>query len=142
MIEDRGFWSEALSKAQAVRVRNVMNPLLWLNAMVLPVFVPAAYAFREQPLLALPLIFVAVAVPVYTLWEFRYFARKDPKRLHSEEYLIEQQRLTILSKQSRYPIDASALPSSGNPELTIDNKRESFPVEMERFPTSSERTND
>lgn len=106
-----------LSKAQAVRVRNVMNPLLWQNAVAMPALIVAAYLFREQPLLSTPMGLGAVALPLWTMWEYRFFARNDPKRLQSEEYLIESERLMIQSKSSSQAIDARTLPSGGNPEL-------------------------
>lgn len=141
MSDERSVWGEALSKAQAVKVRNVMNPLLWLNAVAMPLLLSAAYMFRDQTVLSLPMIVVAAALPVWTMWEYRYFARKDPKRLQSEDYLLEHQKLVIQSKHYKYPIDASALPSGENPELTIEHKREIFPtLEAERLAIPPENT--
>ncbi len=75
-----------------------MNPLLWLNAVTVPSFLIAAFAFRDNGWLAGPVIVGALSIPGYTLWEYRYFARSDPQRLHSEEYLLAHQRLMIQSK--------------------------------------------
>ena len=49
--------------------------------------------------------------------EYSHFARKDPARLHSEEYLIEQQRLMIETKSERNPVNINDLPLGENPEL-------------------------
>lgn len=70
-----------LSKASAVKVRNVMNPLLWLNAVAIPTLLSGAFAFKDQPLLAGPLVLGALVVPGWTLNQFTYFAKNDPKRL-------------------------------------------------------------
>lgn len=77
--ERRDIWSEALSKAQAVKVRNVMNLLLWLNAVTVPLLLLAASVFKDQTFIAAPLAFAAVCLPMWTIWEYRYFARNDPK---------------------------------------------------------------
>lgn len=137
--EQRGIWSEALSKAQAVKVRNVMNPLLWQNAVAMPLLLVSAYVFREQPILSVPLGLGAMCLPIWTMWEFRYFARTDPRRLQSEEYLIEQQRLMIQSKSSSVALDAASLPMSGNPELAPPAPIVGLPSvldDMDRSPSS------
>lgn len=95
-----------------------MNPLLWLNAVSVPSLLVGALAFKDQPWLAAPMVLGSLGIPGWTLWEYRYFARKDPQRLHSEEYLIEQQRLMLQSKSSPQPIDATAIPAGANPELS------------------------
>jgi hypothetical protein len=95
-----------------------MNPLLWLNAVTLPLILLGAWLFRGQIWLSLPLILGVLGVPAYTLWEYRYFARGDPQRLQSEGYLIAHQRLMLQSKSSTDPIDAAAIPAGANPELT------------------------
>jgi len=97
-----------------------MNPLLWLNAVAMPLLLFAAYLFRDVLALSFPMGLAAVALPIWTMWEYRYFARTDPKRLHSEEYLLAQQRLMIESKSSTQAIDASLLPMSENPEVSFE----------------------
>jgi hypothetical protein len=109
-------WSEAISKASAVKVRNVMNPLLWLNAVVEPLFLLGAWLFKDHVWLALPFIMGFLGLPAFTLWEFRHFARRDPQRLQSEQYLLAHQRLMIHSKSVQEPIDAGAIPAGTNPE--------------------------
>jgi hypothetical protein len=106
-----------MSKASAVKVRNVMNPLLWLNAVVDPLLLFGAWLFRDHEWLAALLISGFLGIPAYTLWEFRYFARRDPQRLQSEEYLLAQQRLLIRSKSVHDTVDAAVIPVGANPEL-------------------------
>ena len=125
--EKRSVWSEALSKAQSVKVRNVMNPLLWLDAVAMPLLLTASYLFKDVWVLSVPMGLVAVALPIWTMLEYRYFARTDPKRLHSEEYLLAQQRLMIESKSSTQAIDASLLPVGENPEVSFDEPASRLP---------------
>ncbi len=93
-----------------------MNPLLWLNAVVEPLFLGGLCLLRDHEWLALPLMLGFLGVPAYTLWEYRYFARRDPQRLHSEEYLLAQQRLMIQSKSVPDAVDATAIAVGANPE--------------------------
>lgn len=113
----KAVWAEALSKAQAVKVRNVMNPLLWLNAAVVPPLLIAAVAMRENQFVSIVLFLVAIIIPLFTLKEYSFFARTDPGRLQSEDFILEQQRLMIQSKSSSVAIDPSILPMSSNPEM-------------------------
>lgn len=117
MAAEHNVWQQALSKAQAVAVQNVMNPLLWLNAVSIPLLLIAAYVFRDDLLTSRVLAFGALIVPLWTLREYGYWRRDDPARLQSERYLIEQQQLMIQSKSTPVPIPASNLPSGENPEI-------------------------
>jgi hypothetical protein len=67
----------------------VLNPLLWLCAIITPVAAIAAL-FASVPLLY-ALILLAVLPPVATIFAFIGFAFADPNRLQSEEFLIQQQ---------------------------------------------------
>lgn len=129
--ERRDLWGEALSKAQAVKVRNVMNPLLWLNAVAMPLLLSAAYMFQDQIFLSSLMGASAAGLPIWTMWEYRYFARTDPRRLHSEEYLLEQERLMIQSKSWTQGVDATYLPSGGNPELIQNSSAASLPSALD-----------
>lgn len=115
--ERRDVWSEVLSKATAVKVRNVMNPLLWLNAVAVPSCIGSAIILQNQLVLAIPLVLTGIAIPLWTLLEFDYFAKREPQRLQSEEFLIEQHRLLLQSKGSADVIDASVVVAGANPEL-------------------------
>jgi len=117
MTERPSLLAEAVSRASSVKVRNVMNPLLWLNAVVVPPCILATLLLNDSLLLAMPFVACAFIVPVWTLCSFSYFSVKDPQRLQSEEFIIEQQRLLLRSKGSSEIIDASAVPVGSNPEL-------------------------
>lgn len=116
MIQDRSILKQALSKAQAVAVQNVMNPLLWLNAVAIPMLLGAAYFFSADELLSRVFGISASVIPLWTLREYGCWRRDDPGRLHSERYLIRHQQLTIQSKNQPVPIVASSLPAGENPE--------------------------
>lgn len=104
-----------------------MNPLLWQNAVAMPVLLAGAYLFREYAYLSSVMGTVAAGLPIWTMVEYRFFARTDPKRLHSEEYLLEQQRLMIQSKSSKNEVDALTLPAGSNPELPLAPNTVSIP---------------
>ena len=67
--------------------------------------------------LALPVLCVGLSVPVVALFSFVYFMIRDPQRLQSEEFVIEQQRLMIESKGGGQPVDASTIAIGSNPEI-------------------------
>lgn len=117
MATEHNIWQQALSKAQAVVVQNVMNPLLWLNAVSIPLLLVAAYMFRGDVLMSRLFGVAAVAIPLWTLREYSCWRRDDPNRLQSERYLIQHQQLMLQSKSTRVPIDASTLPAGDNPEV-------------------------
>lgn len=119
---------QAFSKAHAVAVQNVMNPLLWLNAIGVPLFLAAAYLMQGDLWVTRMLVAVAAAVPLWTLREYSHWRKHDPNRLHSEKYLIEQQQLMIQSKGWTAPIDASALPPGENPEMSLPVPENEIPA--------------
>ena len=120
MTAEHQLWQQALSKAKAVSVQNVMNPLLWLNAVAIPLLIGAAYLFNDDALLSRVFAVAASVVPLWTLYEYSCWRKNDPARLHSERYLIEHQQLMIQSKSTSVAIPASTLPSSDNPETLVD----------------------
>lgn len=83
----------SVTRAGAVRVRNVINPLLWLCGVSTPTCLAGAYAFHDQIALAAPILAVGLASPLATLAAYAYLLFRDPDRLHSEEFLIAQQVL-------------------------------------------------
>ena len=41
----------AIDRAGVIRVKNAMNPLLWLSPISATIFLVAAYLFRDDPVL-------------------------------------------------------------------------------------------
>ena len=102
-----------------MRVRNVINPLLWLSAVTLPCGIAGAWLFREQAVFAAPILATGLASPLGAIAAYFYFMVRDPSRLHSEDFLIEHQRLMLEQKGVAERFHADAMVISGNPETEI-----------------------
>ena len=93
----------AIHRAGVIRVRNAMNPLLWLSPVSAIICWTAAYVFRDDLILkygfaglgALPIIASIVGYFLY------FFLDRD--RLQSEEFVLKERAL-----QLRYRKGASA----------------------------------
>lgn len=110
---------DAVSRAGVVRIRTIANNPLWLCAIVMPTsFLAALIALGLQER-AFAWVFVGIATValVYAVGFLSYFARKDPDRLQSEEYQLEQRRLTLESKEHPEPrtIEAEVVTEDAEP---------------------------
>jgi uncharacterized membrane protein len=87
-----------LSRVETIRVRTVINPLLWLVGLTTPsAFILAAVI---GDLLTRWLLIGFAALPVVaTVIVYIVFMLRDPDRLQSEEYRIRQRALQILSRK-------------------------------------------
>jgi hypothetical protein len=80
---------QANAVVERVKTNSILNPLLWLSAIVALIAWPAACVTTGNiqvffaAMGALPVIFSLVA---YLIWMF-----KDPDRLQSEDYQLDQQ---------------------------------------------------
>ena len=85
----------AVSRAEIVRVRNVLNPFLWGFVWSI-VFAVLTYLFRDD--VAMKYVCLAPAsMPMLTaLGIWRGLAIKAPDRLQSEEFVIRQRELTMI----------------------------------------------
>lgn len=110
-------FGDLVSKAEAVAVRNVLNPLLWLNVTVVPIGLAVVVMLQEKPWLAVPIMLTALGVPIWTLKHYGHFARTAPQRLQSEEFVLQQQRMMIQQKGSAIEIDITTLELGSNPEI-------------------------
>ena len=89
----------AIDRAGVIRVRNAMNPLLWLSPISATICWIAAYVFRDDPILkygfaglgGLPILASVVAY-------FLYFFL-DRSRLQSEEFLLKERALQLRYRQ-------------------------------------------
>jgi hypothetical protein len=101
--------ANARSVASDLRVRSVLNPVLWLCAIVTLPCAVMAYLFRDLPVLS-DLLMVLAALPVFVaVAGYVYFAIRDPKRLQSEEYQLREQTLDLIKSKGA---DVALLPSS------------------------------
>jgi len=72
-----------------VATRSVLNPLLWLSAIITPICILASL-FAPVPLLY-ALIVLAFIPPVAAVIAYTCFAVTYPNRLQSEEFVLQQQ---------------------------------------------------
>jgi hypothetical protein len=83
-------WSPSSAAASKhVATKSVLNPLLWLSAIITPACVIAALFATGVLLYAL--IVLAFLGPVSAILAFGGFAVLNADRLQSEEYLLQQQ---------------------------------------------------
>lgn len=104
------------SVAERIRVRNIMNPTLWLCGISTPVFLFAGYGFRDDHPLRNLLIGVSIVPLVLAVLVYLYWTRREPDRLQSEEYQLQRQEMQLLQKKTGVAvIDPSTVPVIANP---------------------------
>jgi len=114
----------AIDRAGVIRVKNAMNPLLWLSPISAIIFLVAAYMFRDDP--GLKYAFACLSgLPVLAsiLAYFLYFFL-DRDRLQSEEFILKERAL-----QLRY--------RKGVSSEIVDATHET--IEMEKVPSPFDR---
>lgn len=111
----------ATSRAETIRVRNVLNPVLWSCAVATPVCGGLAYLLGSDPILRYGFSMLG-AVPVLLLATgYLYFMLRDPNRLQSEEFVTRQQELLLLARKSQPPVPARPeLAGEADPEARIE----------------------
>lgn len=77
------------SRAGVVRVRNALNPLLWMTALVVPTSLLAAYLFRDDPILKYGLFVLGASSVIATLVGYFILLFRDPDRLQSENLFCD-----------------------------------------------------
>ncbi|MDY8110849.1 hypothetical protein U0C82_17050 [Fulvimarina sp. 2208YS6-2-32] len=92
-------FEQAISRAEIVRVRNALNPMLWLTAVATPVFLLFAWLADFESITGV--IFTAVAIlPVLaTIVGYYIFLFSDRDRLQSEEFVLEHRKLQYLERK-------------------------------------------
>lgn len=78
--------------AKQVATRNILAPLLWLCAIVFPTGIIASHFFTgltSSLLIGAALVPPAITILAYIFWTFR-----DPDRLQSEEFVLQQRWMT------------------------------------------------
>ena len=89
----------SISRAGVIRVRNALNPLLWLSAVGPALSWTASYLLRDDLVLryafaALGALPILSAILTYFILLFR-----DPDRLQSEEFILRQQELSMVERK-------------------------------------------
>jgi uncharacterized BrkB/YihY/UPF0761 family membrane protein len=89
--------------AQRLQVKSALNPILWLIAVVLPVCLYTAYAFRDYSFALTFLLITALLPIIVACFGFIYLLIYKPEKLQSEDYQIKQQVLqTITEKTGKF----------------------------------------
>ena len=89
----------AASRVETVRVvRTALNPLLWLVGIVCSLALTLSIAVGD-PMLRLLSFGLAAATVVVAIVAYFILLFRDPDRLQSEEYRLQQRALQILYKQ-------------------------------------------
>ena len=105
-----------IERAAVVRVKNAMNPLLWLTAVASPMFLVGSVFAAKSGSDFLSIFFAVMSAIPLTLCSiaYLYFMVRDPDRLHSEEFQIKQRELILFQKHDTNLImieDAVSLPN-------------------------------
>jgi len=113
-------------RAVSVRVNNVMNPMLWLTAVGMPVSFVAAYFAGFDSTAGILLAALGALPLLIGCATYVWFALRHPDRLQSEEYLLRQRELLILSKHgdARPTSDADAMLDPLAVEEPLDRPRQ------------------
>jgi hypothetical protein len=97
----------AASRAETIRVRNVLNPILWGCAVVTPVCGGLAYLLEGDPVLRYGFSAAAIVPVLLLAVSYLYFMLRDPDRLQSEEFVSRQQDLLLLARKAQPPVPAN-----------------------------------
>ncbi|MBB4236671.1 hypothetical protein [Rhizobium esperanzae] len=97
--------------------KSVMSPMLWLLGISLTTLLPTIYftTGHIQELLTYSVVVIIAAALVF----FAYFAIKEPDRLQSEDYLIEQRRIALLGETGR-PLTTIDLTADQTPNIFVE----------------------
>lgn len=118
----RHVWGRGLHHASDTLIKRgtAMGPLALLLFLV-PIFLLAAWMFRDMPIVLTVCVLIAVGIPLEYARQFGRFAAQDPERLQSEHYRYELKRMQMIAaKELPYPLPADSLglpPATTNPAL-------------------------
>jgi hypothetical protein len=104
-------------RAGTLRVRNVLNPLLWLTAVTMPTGVGAAIWIGVDHWTAVLLILVGVAPVLAALIAYAIFAVRSPDRLQSEEYVLRSMELRMIERRGGEATSLDAVPLRPDPAI-------------------------
>ena len=125
-LSDKGIQRMAAAGAR-LRVRSVLNPILWLCPVVSPLCLALAAYSSEPAWLRIVLVILGGAPIVVALWAFVYFVRVDPRRLQSEDYQIRERLLESIhesQEKGHRSDDPHSLETILNPRDGLTNWRQ------------------
>ena len=94
----------AISRAGVIRVRNAMNPLLWLSPTSATICWIVAYIFRDDAILKYGLVGLGALPLVASIVAYFLYFFLDRDRLQSEEFVLKQREISIIERKGRPPI--------------------------------------
>jgi hypothetical protein len=86
-------------RAGVLRVRNVLNPLLWLTAAVMPACFVAGGVIGYQTVLGVAVTLAGLVPGLFSLIFYTVFAFRDPDRLQSEEFVMRSMELRVYERR-------------------------------------------
>jgi hypothetical protein len=89
----------AIDRAGVIRVRNAMNPLLWLSPISATICWIAAFIFRDDQVLKYALVVLGALPIIASLVAYFLYFFLDRDRLQSEEFVIKQRALQIVYRK-------------------------------------------
>ena len=92
--------------------KNILTPLLWLNAITFP-GAAAAFMYSWQP--GAVLLTIATIVLCFTLYYYAKWSERDPDRLQTEDFRLQQAALTRLPQNLGY--SEQQIPPANAPRL-------------------------
>jgi hypothetical protein len=89
----------AIDRAGVIRVRNAMNPLLWLSPISATICWIAAFIFRDDQVLKYAFVVLGALPIIASLVAYFLYFFLDRDRLQSEEFVIKQRALQIVYRK-------------------------------------------
>ena len=89
----------AIDRAGVIRVRNAMNPLLWLSPISATIFLVAAYMFRDDQVVKYALACLGGLPILASIMAYFLYVFLDRDRLQSEEFILKERALYLRYRQ-------------------------------------------
>jgi hypothetical protein len=100
-VRPEEIFASLTSRAGVVRIRNIMNHVVWFMIVGTLAFVSAAHLFQDDPILKYAFAFFSVVPTLVFVVTHFFFMFKSPDRLQSEEFIVRQQELRIESRSTK-----------------------------------------
>jgi hypothetical protein len=125
-----GIGRYAGSATSRLTVKSALNPMLWLSGITALCCLPAAYFFRDQPVICYSLAFTPIIVILGTLALGVYFSIFKTEKLQSEEYQIRKEALQLVFQKGKFTVEqVPVIQSIVNPERQLTEGNPSAPAQ-------------
>ncbi len=122
---------------ERVSTKSILNPLLWLCAIILLTGIPAVCLLAGVPQVLLMLLIafvVVVTIAAYFMWSF-----KDPDRLQSEDYQLARHKILQGTKHQDVITDSEYTTAYPDRQLTHEDSLLPDDSAYDEQPESGER---